>query len=743
MAEPTTTTLGVSAEDLDAINKGLASGIEKLEKWTESALKSTKAGEMLNNILKETGISKEKLLAVVEKVSARMKQLDDFGNSVSNVFKELRQGTIDTTNGMQGLSTGLTVGIGLLIPLNKGLDEAIGGLDKFGTSGIKVGKEIEGMTDKMKEFAGKIPGAAAALKIMETIKPFADRADQAKQMENAFLGISAAAGDLGGELRSTLGVGFEDLDAKMMQFNVMAANVASATGVSTNEAMKYAMELKQVPGALEQMVPAAGSATGQLSMLDAVIRVSRGTHQDASKVIATLSDMYKILGTSGENAISIISRMYEVGNRIKMPAEMMKGYVTDAAKAFRFLGDNTQGAMDIMSKMGGALRDSGMGPAAVQEIVGGYLQGISELSVAQKAFMSSQSGGPGGLRGGFEMDLMLKNKDFSGMAAKVETAMRGMFGGRIVKLEEASKSEGAASQMLKQVELVKSFGLAKSDTQAYRVLESLEGRGTAGPGKGEVLQKAIEEGNSMADRQTPIFNNMLNQLTLANNIATIHTGLLMKDMGVQGPIERAVVEKTALDIGTTFNKSKGIDAMEAYAGSGKSAADDAVVIADKIGSKISTFTDDALGKLSGFGGEKETEKAANVPLPEAAQRTQRKGAAIPEQDFLSTVRGGSFSADGEFLPGGLTTPPRPAPEVRETITVAEQRKIETGKASAERGGREYSGGKGGANHLYITAQFGTKQDITLITNEFGEIVDKKIESQNGKALTGIPGTTGQ
>jgi hypothetical protein len=310
------------------------------------------------------------------------------------------------------------------------------------------------------------------------------------------------------------------------------------------------------------------------------------------------------------------------------------------------------------------------------------------------------------------------------VADKVEKAMRDMFGGRIVKLEDAAKNEQAANQMLKQVELLKSFGLAKSDTQAYRVLEALEGKGGVGATKGEALEKAINQGNAMADRQTPIFNNMLNQLTLANNISSIHTGLLMRQIGVQGPIERAEVEASALELGKGFATSQGVEAKEAYAGAGQSMMRNISEITDKIGDARSQL----VSAMSG------ATKSKEVASPAAYNKPSAKG-----MDFIDVMRNRTYGEGGEVMPPGVTLPPKAAPEVRETIEAAEIRRdaAERRRTPERMAGGVTAAGRPTESHIFLTAKFGEAQDFEIITNEVGTRIERM---ENGSSITGVRGS---
>jgi hypothetical protein len=346
----------------------------------------------------------------------------------------------------------------------------------------------------------------------------AERADFAKNYETGLLQSAAATGDFSEVLKS-VGSDLSGLSLRTEAYSDLVVNVGNASGLSSKQVAEYASQLRVIPGALDNFKDGSGKAVADMHYLDAAIKTSVGTGQDFSTVISDLSFQFETLGTKGAPALELVSRMQSASDTLNMPLEKIRDYVRTSAEAFKFLGDNAQGAINIMGELGPSLRRSGLGPSAINELVKGVTSGISQMSTAQKAFLSAQTGGSGGLQGSFQIDLMLRQGKIDEVFNKVGQNLKQQLGGTIVSLEDAAKDSGAAAQFQRQLALVKSpamGGIAKTDNQAMRILEAL-----AGKEKGDVanlkspeaaFKDAMGVGDKLQDRQ----NNLLVQ---ANNWA--------------------------------------------------------------------------------------------------------------------------------------------------------------------------------------------------------------------------------
>jgi hypothetical protein len=706
--DPTTTAESLVANAVDLIKHGADLNVV-LKNVAETAANAGLNFADLTAKFIKAKFPVEKITEIFSKFGAEAKKLGD-------IFEALK-GKGDISGFVEKNANLIGTLVRALIPPSQELSNVLKQYEKssatFGLSLGETGKSIQ----QYSAILNGITGDDKLGSLLQGLTNIGAGADQAKQLENTFLGVSAAAGDLGGTLRKTLGEDFGNLDKKMEEFSKLTGQIGTATGTNALEVMKYALQLKQIPGAMEETVRVSTEAGGTLGALEAIIKVSRGTYQDTGEVISTLNGLFKTLGTNTENALKIVSKMYEVGQSIKMPADVMKTYVTGAATAFKFLGDNTLSAMNIMEKMGGTLRAAGMGPQAVQEIVSGYLRGIETMDIAHKSFISGKTGGPGGLMGGFQLEQMLKEGKGEDVSAKVNQAMKSMFGGKIVDLKEASQSQGAASQMVKQVELLKSFNLAQDKDQAYGVIAALKAGRELPEAKTpqQALEKAVQDGNAITARQDTKLTEVVNQLIIANTSASIRTAAALRmAVGSEGkftgqlePGRRAAAVE-ALNISKNFATSPGAE---------KTGLTESFDYFKK--STMSLFD-----QLSGAKDQmtKEPDDLASMLGPKTARKKTNMNLKQPAYD-RATFESRSVMP-GTIMPDvGSTTPPEATATVKHTVETAARRNEEK-EFAADRGGRtapETRTGTAGTINIHITTELG-QESLLKFDSRTGDLI---------------------
>jgi len=353
---------------------------------------------------------------------------------------------------------------------------------------LAISNELAGASAEAKGFSASLAMStdkvislfAAQGKLSGTLGGIANAArtvfaqtDIIKDFETSILTTAASAGDLQAALETT-GEDFSGLADITAKYSAMLKEVGNANNLSAGQTAKYADQLKQIPGMLDQMVEKTGSAGTETLMLDATIKVANGTFQKFGDVMQDLTMLYRNWGVTQNEALSLVARMSSVAQGLKMPMDLMRDYVKGVGEQFKFLGDNTQSAIDIMAGMSTALKDSGLGPGAIAQLVKNMTQGIAQMDVAQRAFMSAQSGGPGGLQGAYKISLALQQGNMNDVMAQAEQTIRGMFGGEVVTLEQAANDARSAAQFTKQVQMLTTgpMKIAGSEQEAFRILEA-------------------------------------------------------------------------------------------------------------------------------------------------------------------------------------------------------------------------------------------------------------------------------
>src|SRR5579859_2343000 len=231
--------------------------------------------------------------------------LSDFVNRGSNAFSnlssqvshymdELNSSAELTSSNMNKMSLAITAAVGAAEPF-KG--SSFDGLTTFSSQIGDLVDATGGALDKLQGLAGmlglKIPSAigSSADKLGAFIKNTALSADYSLKTEDIYIRLAARTGELG-EGYLNLSKNTEHMN-RIAQDQINAFTQASrATNISIDDAQKYYVALKAIPGALQEMNEADAHATGGISDLTKTIQLARGTGREFSDVV---SDMHEAI----------------------------------------------------------------------------------------------------------------------------------------------------------------------------------------------------------------------------------------------------------------------------------------------------------------------------------------------------------------------------------------------------------------------------------------------------------------
>lgn len=314
----------------------------------------------------------------------------------------------------------------------------------------------------------------------------AESADNALRLQTHFINLSAATGNLG-KVYQVAGSDLGNMNELLLRQKEMIGAAAKSTFLSTDSVEKSYSALGAIPGALKSMVTGTYKSGTQMNMLTAAIKLSQGSGREFSTIVNDLSIAFKNYGLTGESALKFSSRMSDVANNLGVELSTVTSHLHSAASAFTRFADAGEDAGEAASKMFEglakitndyvqALKASGMSGDHAIEVVRGMTDAIAGMNIQQKAFLSGQTGGPGGLMGAFQIEKMMREGNIEGVMKKMRDQMRQQFG-KIVTLDEAASSQGAAAQMTRQIALLKSGPLGsmvKTDQDAYKMLESFK-----------------------------------------------------------------------------------------------------------------------------------------------------------------------------------------------------------------------------------------------------------------------------
>lgn len=350
---------------------------------------------------------------------------------------------------------------------------------KAAADAIKETLEKLGMAPRETEKLSKSlqEGKKAALDFAESILI---GADNTLHYQNAMLQTAATQGGMQKLLEQT-GRGFEHLnDVTAKQLDIMNKSMG-ATGLDKEHLQPYMDVLKNLPGGMTNFGDSMDIAGRKTSFLTAAIQYMHGSQRDMVKIAEDMSEAMNNYGLSTENALKYSARMSEVSETLGARVEDVQKAITQSSEAFKsfvYGGADadamTKGLAEGMEMYVNRLESVGVPVKNAIEMTQNLQGAMSKLNVGQQAFMSQQTGGPGGMQGYFQMEQLMQ-KDPMAAQRKMEEATRKMLG-PIVSSQQAAQSQGAAEQRMRQLMILQQGPLgaqAQDIHQAGAILDSM------------------------------------------------------------------------------------------------------------------------------------------------------------------------------------------------------------------------------------------------------------------------------
>lgn len=520
--------IGEAADSSTTQLNKMSDSTGKLSQLTNSA---TTALNSANKTLNEGANSFSKFIKEMnlENIEAFSQSIVSYTQNMSEASNETIEAAVNVAM-LTGKLAIMTKVIGSL-PQNKIFDGVISE-SKIATA--NTGELIDSLMS-----IGNVDSNSLAGIFLSGAKVSLAAADSVRKMETGLISVMASSGQLN-QFLDEVGSNFDRMEPKLTSFIEKNTLLGNRVGLNTSTIGKYASELLMIPGAIDDNIQLTADGTETVSAFEAALRVGAGTGQSFGEVVKQMSENYLDFNTSTQDALQNVSRLSVVTQSLGLPLELSRNYVDQTAKAFKYFGDNTQGAINILNRVGPALKESGLGPRAIQEMTQSISNNISQMSLAQRSFLSMQTGGPGGLRGGYQIELLKSQGKIDQIQKLTEEALKKQFGGQIVTLEQAASDESAARQLAKQVQLVTQGPTKVVDTeaQAYKLFEAMQkGMSSAEiAGPQEALRESFETGKAIQERQRSelvSINNELEKVSAYANIIALNTS---KDLerGVAG-----------------------------------------------------------------------------------------------------------------------------------------------------------------------------------------------------------------
>ncbi len=476
---------------------------------------------------------------VEQNVAAATNSFTTYSGQLSKLFDNLKGLSGSSSEAVNELTKGLvnigSVALSGVVPVSSA----------FSTLGKSAGDTGDIIDDKYGKIISKLSSVAQGVLL---------HAEANKKAEIGLVALHAKAGDLNKEFeRQTSGI--QSLNNLTNEFANQMEAISISTGTTTAETSGYAKTLLAIPGAYSKII--SETPVGSINLLQAAMTVASGTTQDFGDVFGIISQQFKNFGQVGKEPLELMSRMYSVSQNLGLPFEYLNTQIKNTSEQFKYFGDNTNASLRILSGFAPALKASGVGPAGISEIVGNLTNAVGSLDIAQKAFLSAQTGGPGGLQGGYQIDLLLQQGKMDEVFKKMEDSLKKQFG-KIVTLEEASRSPEAAGQLTKQVAFLKEgpFGkIAQTDAQAFKILEAFKAGAAPKVEEPTVGQDAfsnvMNQGSALQERHNNLLTIASNHLDRFGSAIDDVSGSVLRNLtgtGGEGRIKEVIAEKTNLSL---------------------------------------------------------------------------------------------------------------------------------------------------------------------------------------------------
>lgn len=312
------------------------------------------------------------------------------------------------------------------------------------------------------------------------------------------------------------------LDAVGADYVQQLKQIQLNTGKSTEETLKYYTAMMKVPGMLDMVSSELTNSEGSaVSFGEALITMSEGTQipmETLTSQVNQLRDSFNVAlgkGSSGDEALKFLAAMDKASHDLGMSYETLRGHINTLASTFKMYGNTSQDLVKDLHQVSKALEATGLSAQNSGELAQKYIANINNLSLAQKAFISQQTGGPGGLQGAFDIDALLREGKFDEVFKKVQESMREQMGGDLVTLQQARESPEAASQYAKQITMLQQGPLgqfASTPAEAERLADAMATGGiaqqTALDDMSEIAKQSYKDGKERQKQNATVYSKM-------------------------------------------------------------------------------------------------------------------------------------------------------------------------------------------------------------------------------------------
>lgn len=466
-------------------------------------------GEKTVNAIHAAAVS---ALEFAKTFPAVVAEAQGFADSISQQFQSVKKTIVESGIGVSEVAI-------FLEPLTHAINQTVTGMGELGKSGFAASSSIKDSFETISPVLKGIPMGAF-------ISNMSDGAARASALEKEILAMATAQGRASSIFDSTNRT-LVDTNKLYIEFADLSSKVAIATNQTVSESSNLLKQLSSIPGSLNEA-----------TMAVEVSKLAAAAGRDNADVAKQVADMYTRLGISGHDANAAMALIHEKAGDSKLRMEAFNQTVMTVAGSFKMLGDNTVATTNFVTAFDKAFADSKISPEAMKEVITSIGQGVAQMDVAKKAFVSSTTGGPGGLAGAIQMDYAIQTGHADEVIRKTMMAMQSQFGGQVVTLKDAAQNPALAGEFYKQIQyLTQVAGIAKDEDQAKRILEAMKSgvMDYLKPGAGELdkdtaLSRQLDKGTRIQEIGNEGIAGILKNTTQMAEVARLEQSKMYLDV---------------------------------------------------------------------------------------------------------------------------------------------------------------------------------------------------------------------
>jgi len=380
-------------------------------------------------------------------------------------------------------------------------------------------KELDDVTSSAAKMTDKIAAQglvkAATEKFNELTKVVSDSAmamltsaDNSLRLQNAMYQLTMQAGDSKDLFNGFGGVfggmsqNFSNVGDVMAQFNKVLEHGSAALGGNQELAAKYMAEINKMPGGFKALIGPLTIAGTETDVLAASIQYATGAGRKQEEVFSDMSKAMAEYSISGGDALRFSSRISEVANSVGGQFKDVQSALHDVIGEFKMYVNSgadaskmTQGMSDSMRDYVSQLTSVGVPAQNAIEMFKNYSNQLKSMTIGQQSFVSTMSGGPGGLRGALQFQDDLAKGNFEKIQKQVEQTLKRTTGPLITR-EEGMKSEQGAAQYVRQLQVLQQGplgGMAKTQGEADSLIRAMKEGKVFEPEKGDTPEKTLQD----------------------------------------------------------------------------------------------------------------------------------------------------------------------------------------------------------------------------------------------------------